>query len=178
MIKRTLAAAVVISALALTGCVSGDEAENAAGDDIEVTTPAEEDEEKFEVSEADPVVSDKVTGERVEDPAMELSYKWQGSSYTPNGSVIVVAVTNESDVPMPADTLKPQLRYNAGDNKMTDAKFNGDAEATGVDVIGIDRPLGPGATVNAKYPFDVATGNLWDAEFTIGNVTFKGNLNN
>ena len=61
---------------------------------------------------------------------------------------------------------------------MKDAKFMPIAEEAGVDIVGLDRPLGPGATVNAKYPFDVSTGNLWDAEFTIGNVTFKGNLNN
>ncbi len=180
MIKRpahAAAAAVVASALTLSGCVTGDEPEQAAGDDIEVTTPVEEDEEKFEAAEQDPIVSDELTGEPVKDPAMDLSYKWQGTSYTPNGSVVVVAVTNESDAPMPADTLKPSLRYNNG-SSMTDAKFNGSLEATGVDVIGIDRPLGAGATVNAKYPFEVTTGNLWDAEFTIGNVTFKGNLNN
>ena len=52
------------------------------------------------------------------------------------------------------------------------------ADAAGVDIVGLDLPLGPGATVNAKFPFDVATGNLWDAKFTIGNVTFEGNLNN
>lgn len=181
MIKRTAVAAVLVSSLALTACVTGDEAEEQAaqGEEIEVTTPAEEDEERFEVNETDPVTTDEITGERVEDPGMELSYKWQGSQYAPNGSVVVVAVTNESDVPMPADALgTPELRYNAGGGDMQTASFNGNAEAAGIDMVGIDRPLGPGATVNAKYPFDVSTGNLWDAEFTIGNVTFKGNLNN
>ena len=46
MIKRpahAAAAAVVASALTLSGCVTGDEPEQAAGDDIEVTTPVEED---------------------------------------------------------------------------------------------------------------------------------------
>ena len=61
---------------------------------------------------------------------------------------------------------------------MKDAEFQPDGEDADVDVVGLDRPLGQGATVNAKYPFDVSTSELWDAEFTIGNVTFKGNLNN
>lgn len=179
MMKRLTLAATLATSLALTACVTGDEAEEqgATGEDIEVTTPAEEDEERFEVDEVDPKVTDETTGERVEDPAMDLSYKWQGTEYSPNGSVVVVAVTNESDAPMPADTLSVKLRYNDG-NSMQDARFNPDAEAAGIDIVGVDHPLGPGATTNAKYPFDVSTGNLWDAEFTIGNVTFKGNLNN
>lgn len=136
----------------------------------------------FEVNEVDPTVSDKTDGERVKDPAMELSYKWQGTSYTPSGgSVVVVAITNESDAPLPEDALEPKLRYNVNSTSnpdFKDAKYQPIAEDAGVDIVGLDRPLGPGATVNAKYPFDVSTGNLWDAEFTIGNVTFKGNLNN
>ena len=46
-----------------------------------------------------------------------------------------------------------------------------------MDIIGLDEPLRAGSTVNAKYAFDVAPGRLWDADFTIGNVTFSGNLN-
>lgn len=136
----------------------------------------------FEVEEVDPEVTDETDGDSVKDPAMELSYKWQGTSYAPNGgSVAVVAITNHSDAPLPEDALTPKLRYNVNSTSnpdMKDAKFVPVAEEAGVDIVGLDRPLGPGATVNAKYPFDVSTGNLWDAEFTIGNVTFKGNLNN
>ena len=78
---------------------------------------------------------------------------------------------------MPADTLTPKLRYNSGNNNMQNADpMSG--ENAGVEIVGVDLPLGPGATTNAKYAFNVSTGNLWDAEFTIGNVTFKGNLNN
>lgn len=188
----TLTAAVLASTLALTACADGEMAEDTASS-TQVTAaedaPQGQADDRIgvqrktvEVNETDPVVSDKTDGERVEDPAMELSYKWQGTSYAPaGGSVVVVAITNESDAPLPEDALTPKLRYNANSTSnpdMKDAKFQPVAEEAGVDIVGLDRPLGPGATVNAKYPFDVTTGNLWDAEFTIGNVTFKGNLNN
>ncbi|MBA1835291.1 hypothetical protein [Corynebacterium wankanglinii] len=188
----TLTAAVLASTLALTACADGEMAEDTASS-TQVTAAEDAPQgqaddrigvqrKTFEVNETDPVVSDKTDGERVEDPAMELSYKWQGTSYAPaGGSVVVVAITNESDAPLPEDALTPKLRYNANSTSnpdMKDAKFQPVAEEAGVDIVGLDRPLGPGATVNAKYPFDVTTGNLWDAEFTIGNVTFKGNLNN
>lgn len=166
------------SVFALSGCVSGKESEEAQEEEIEITTPTGAPAPEFKADEVDPVVTDKLNGDRVEDPAMDLSYKWQGTSYEPNGgTVVVVAVTNESDVPMPADALTPQLRYNAGGASMQTADPKS-AENADVDIIGVDLPLGPGATTNAKYAFDVSTGNLWDAEFTIGNVTFKGNLNN
>lgn len=190
--KAALAAAALAAALALSACADAEMGEDTISS-TQVTAAEDAPQgqaddrigvqrKPFEVNEADPLVSDEINGERVKDPAMELSYKWQGSSYAPNGgSVVVVAITNESDAPLPEDALEPKLRYNVNSTSnpdMKDAKFVPVAEEAGVDIVGLDRPLGPGATVNAKYPFDVSTGNLWDAEFTIGNVTFKGNLNN
>ncbi|MDK8880010.1 hypothetical protein [Corynebacterium sp. MSK008] len=190
--KAALTAAALAAALALSACADAEMGEDTISS-TQVTAAEDAPQgqaddrigvqrKSFEVNEADPLVSDEINGERVEDPAMELSYKWQGSSYAPNGgSVVVVAITNESDAPLPEDALEPKLRYNVNSTSnpdMKDAKFVPIAEEAGVDIVGLDRPLGPGATVNAKYPFDVSTGNLWDAEFTIGNVTFKGNLNN
>jgi len=190
--KAALTAAALAAALALSACADAEMGEDTISS-TQVTAAEDAPQgqaddrigvqrKPFKVNEADPVVSDKTNGDRVKDPAMELSYKWQGSSYAPNGgSVVVVAITNESDAPLPADALEPKLRYNVNSTSnpdMKDAKFVPIAEEAGVDIVGLDRPLGPGATVNAKFPFDVSTGNLWDAEFTIGNVTFKGNLNN
>ena len=190
--KAALTAAALAAALALSACADAEMGEDTISS-TQVTAAEDAPQgqaddrigvqrKPFEVNEADPLVSDKTDGDRVKDPAMELSYKWQGSSYAPNGgSVVVVAITNESDAPLPEDALEPKLRYNVNSTSnpdMKDAKFMPIAEEAGVDIVGLDRPLGPGATVNAKYPFDVSTGNLWDAEFTIGNVTFKGNLNN
>jgi len=190
--KAALAATALAAALALSACADAEMGEDTISS-TQVTAAEDAPQgqaddrigvqrKPFEVNEADPLVSDETDGDRVKDPAMELSYKWQGSSYAPNGgSVVVVAITNESDAPLPEDALEPKLRYNVNSTSnpdMKDAKFVPIAEEAGVDIVGLDRPLGPGATVNAKYPFDVSTGNLWDAEFTIGNVTFKGNLNN
>ena len=190
--KAALTAAALAAALTLSACADAEMGEDTISS-TQVTAAEDAPQgqaddrigvqrKPFEVNEVDPLVSDKTNGDRVEDPAMELSYKWQGSSYAPNGgSVVVVAITNESDAPLPEDALEPKLRYNVNSTSnpdMKDAKFVPIAEEAGVDIVGLDRPLGPGATVNAKFPFDVATGNLWDAEFTIGNVTFKGNLNN
>lgn len=190
--KAALTAAALAAVLALSACADAEMGEDTISS-TQVTAAEDAPQgqaddrigvqrKPFEVNEADPLVSDEINGERVKDPAMELSYKWQGSSYAPNGgSVVVVAITNESDAPLPEDALEPKLRYNVNSTSnpdMKDAKFMPIAEEAGVDIVGLDRPLGPGATVNAKYPFDVSTGNLWDAEFTIGNVTFKGNLNN
>ena len=78
---------------------------------------------------------------------------------------------------MPADALaQPTLSYTTGGNNKENAAPLS-AEASGVDIIGLDQPLRAGATVNAKYAFDVTPGRLWDADFTIGNVTFSGKLN-
>ncbi|WP_231908962.1 hypothetical protein [Corynebacterium timonense] len=72
---------------------------------------------------------------------------------------------------------QPTLSYATDGNNKQEARPL-DPQESGVNQVGLDLPLGPGATTNLKYPFDVAPGNLWDAEFSIGNVTFEGNLNN
>lgn len=154
------------------------EEQNPAAAEVSPTSTIGRPAEAFHMESVAPSATNEIKGERVEDPAMELSYKWQGTSSAPGGgAVVVVAITNESEAPLPADALQPELRYNAGNNDMRTATAL-DAQAAGVDIAGLDLPLGPGATVNAKYPFDVSPGNLWDAAFTIGNVTFEGNLNN
>lgn len=181
--RLTLAALALV--LPLAACVTpaddADPANPAAEAMAEVSptsTIGRPAQQHFEVQHVEPVVTNEIKGERVKDPAMQLSYKWQGTSFAPGGgTVVVVAITNESDAPMPADTLHPELKYNAGNKDYRTAHPLG-AEQAGVDLVGLDLPLGPGATVNAKYPFDVAAGNLWDATFTIGNVRFEGNLNN
>lgn len=178
-----LATFVVALAVALPLAACAGAEDDAAGQDAEATEVSATStigrpQEEFERKETSAAVSTEIQGERVEDPAMDLSYKWQGTSYAPNGgTVVVVAVTNQSDAPMPVDTLQPKLEYNAGNKDMREAEPM-DAEAAGLDMVGLDLPLGPGATTNIKYAFDVATGNLWDARFSIGNVTFAGNLNN
>lgn len=195
-LRSTLAVAVTLAAgLVLAACGDDDHAmgSGASGEttQVEASEAAPQGEggheigvhrPGFQTNQVEPLVTDQLDGERVKDPGMELSYKWQGTSTAPGGgSIVVVAVTNNSDAPLPVDALTPKLRYNTGSSSsrdLKDATFQPIADEAGVDIVGLDQPLGPGATVNAKYPFDVSVGNLWDAEFTIGNVTFKGNLNN
>lgn len=176
-----LAAATLCFALPLAACSGSDDAkdgDHAAATEVSATSTIGRPNDAFDIKETKPAESTEIEGKRVKDPAMDLSYKWQGTSYAPNGgTVVVVAVTNSSDAPMPADALKPKLEYNAGSGEMREAKPL-DADSAGVDMVGLDLPLGPGATANMKFPFDVSAGNLWDARFTIGNVTFEGNLNN
>lgn len=173
------AAAALACALPLSACGTGGDSAGVTGTQtpLEVTTPTGAPKEEFQVSDGNKITSNELSGKPVDDPEMELSYIWQGSSSAPNGgSVVVVAVKNKSNVAMPVDALpQPTLRYTSGgNNKQNAAPQN--AEQSGVDIIGFDEPVSPGATVNAKYAFDVAPDNLWNAELTIGNVTFSGDL--
>ncbi|WP_165164249.1 hypothetical protein [Corynebacterium qintianiae] len=176
-----LAAAALALVLPLSACggPAGESTGGATGTQtpLEVTTPTAAPKEEFQAEDTQKLTTDELTGERVDDPAIQLSYKWQGASSAPGGgSVVVVAVTNNSEVPMPVDALKqPTLSYTTSGNNNENAATKS-AEASGVDIIGLDQPLRPGATVNAKYAFDVTPGRLWNADFTIGNVTFSGNL--
>lgn len=164
-------------AFVLGGCVDNEgvvDQEGTIQPTTGVATPTEEP-DSFESNDVKAKETDQIGGEIVEDPGMKVSYKWQGASYAPNGgTIITVAVTNHSDVTMPQDALgEPKLTY-AGDQKANSKN----AEEAGVEVVGLDLPLGKGATTNVFYAFDVDPGNLYDAKFQIGNVIFKGYLNN
>lgn len=176
--RLKVAALALVFPLAACSGTAGDGSDATSDSEVSPTSTFGRPAADFQSEETDPSETTEIQGERVKDPAMDLSYKWQGTSSAPGGgTIVVVAVTNESDAAMPADTLKPKLEYNSGDKNFKSAQPL-DAETAGVDMVGLDMPLGPGATSNLKLPFDVSTGNLWDARFTIGNVTFKGNLNN
>lgn len=172
-------AAVVSSVLLLTAC--GEEGSDVDQEGATITpttgvaTPTEEP-ESFETQEAEPLTTDELSGDIVEDPGMEVSYKWQGTTYAPNGgTVVTIAVTNHSDNIMPPDALgDPELKYKGG--KETASRLS--AEDAGLELEGLDFPLGKGATMNAQFAYDVSQGNLSDASFKIGNVVFEGNLNN
>jgi hypothetical protein len=43
-------------------------------------------------------------------------------------------------------------------------------------VNGLDLPLGAGATTSVRYKFNTTVSSTSDAELTIANVTWKGNL--
>ncbi|GAB3082071.1 hypothetical protein [Corynebacterium aquatimens] len=178
-ISPAIAAASILAAssFGLVACGEEEGDVDQAGTIIPTTAAAGEDEEKHEWRSDDVPIktSDKIAGEVVEDPGMDVSYKWQGTSYSQTGgSIVTIAVKNHSDIPMPKDALgEPQLTYNNG---IKAERLRG--EQSGLQNDGLDMPLGAGATTNLHYAFDVSPGNLSEAQFRIGNVRFNGNLNN
>ncbi|MCZ9308192.1 hypothetical protein ACUY3K_06395 [Corynebacterium uberis] len=166
IVGLTCAAALVVS------CSSdADDTATGPGGSIEVTTSEAA---AFQPKDVEPTTVEDFT-EFVGDTGLNVRWKLQGTvGSNAGGAVITLAVHNLNDVPLPADAIgDPTLTLNDGTqvNRL-------DAEAAGVaGQDGLDRPLGVGATTNLRYAFDVAPGNLWDAQFKIGNVIFKGNLN-
>ena len=171
-----IAAVLAASSLALVACVDDEgivDQEGTLTPTTGVATPTEEP-EAFETNDVSPEETDEISGEIVEDPGMSVHYKWQGTKSAPNGgTVVTIAVTNTADAIMPPEALgEPRLTY-SGDNA---SRLS--AEEAGIEIEGLYMPLGKGATANLQFAFDVSTGNLYDAEFQIGNVVFTGNLNN
>ena len=168
--------AVASLAFTLSGCAGDDGVAGQDGTITPTTGVATETEgpEPFEVKSVDEKETTDIGGEIVEDPGMPVSYKWQGMRSAGGGTVVTVAVINTSESPMPVDALgTPTLTYNGNQSarKMR-------AEEADLEFEGLDLPLGPGATMNVQYVFDVSPSSLSKAEFKIGNVVFKGNLNN
>lgn len=175
-LRVAAASAAACLALTLSGCIDNDGTKGQEEPITPTTGVATETEgpEPFEVKETDPKETDEIDGEIVEDPAMPVSYKWQGTRSASGGTVVTVAVINTSDSPMPVDALgDPTLSYNGNQSARRMS-----AEEAGLEFEGLDLPLGAGATMNVQYAFDVRTSSLSDAEFQIGNIVFSGNLNN
>ncbi|MHA2789509.1 hypothetical protein ACXZ66_10235 [Corynebacterium sp. S7] len=179
--RATALIAVAGVSLALASCSSNSESTNAAETITPTTgvaTTAEAAATEFPVEHRDPTSTNDLSGP-VEDPAMPITYHWQGVVSAPNGgSVVTVAVRNNSDAPMPPDALgTPKLGYrNSSAGSLNSVSELSAANAGFKGQVGLDQQLGSGATSNVQYVFDVAPSNLWSAEFTIGNVTFTGNL--
>lgn len=159
--------AVAASSMLLTAC-GDDSNDSTVVDDVTVaptTTAAPEFEKKDASPQRDQSVYDTVT-----DQTLNVSYELQStaSNTLGPGTVVFVLVHNLNDVPLPVDALgTPSLRAYGTDYELLDEGS-----------IKLDYPLGAGASTNLAFAFNSAYGNLYDAEFTIGNVTFKGDLNN
>ncbi|MGV0341299.1 hypothetical protein [Corynebacterium mastitidis] len=170
--KQTIAlvGAACGCALVLTACSQGDGQVGDPEGSIEVTTsetPA------FQPEDVETIVAEN-RWEPVVDTGLNVRWHLQATaSGNAGGSILTVEVTNLNDVAIPQDAIgDPILTINGG--TIVDRL---DAEASGVaGQDGLDRPLGAHATTNLRYAFDVAPGNLYDAEFEIGNVKFEGSL--
>ncbi|WP_018296068.1 hypothetical protein [Corynebacterium lubricantis] len=182
----TRATALITAAgvsLALASCSSNGEdanAESTLTPTTGVATTAEAADAEFAVEQRDPITTDNLSGP-VEDPATEITYHWQGVTTPPagGGTIVTVAVTNTSDAPMPPEALgTPKLGYrDSTGGSLTEVDELSAENAAFEGILGLDQQLGAGATSNVQFAFDVANSSLWAADFTIGNVTFSGNLN-
>lgn len=184
MRRTVLVSAVIAAGGLLSGCIdTGDGTTTmlTPTDSLEVEqTPAEG---SFQAQEVAPVRVDSTEfRDPVYDPGVNVEFHFQGTRYGNYGGTMVhVAVTNLNDVPLPPDALgEPTLRYNAGGGNVQNAELlaveSGEGEVPVQ--LPLDLPLGPGATTNLHWTFDVSAGNLWDAQFQVGNVIFDGPLNN
>jgi hypothetical protein len=159
-------AAVVV----LAGC-SGDDGSTPDTTSVEVTTSTTP---VFQPVQVSPITAPDI-GEPVVDPGLNVEYHFQGTGYGTNGgSLVYITVKNLNEAPLPADALgQPTLRVKDYSGSLTDVQ-----PMTGDDNVPLDLPLGSGATTNLQWAFNTSNGNLWSAEFKVGNVIFDGNLNN
>lgn len=118
--------------------------------------------------------------EGVVDEGLNVEYHFQGTrAGNYGGTVISVEIKNLNDVPLPPEALGPtSLEYNTGGGEMQEAPLLEAEVPEGAMPLQVtlDLPLGVGASTNLHYTYEVSRGNLWDAEFRIGNVIFTGDL--
>nr|WP_304503794.1 hypothetical protein [Corynebacterium lemuris] len=155
----------------LTAC-GGNGDGTGSQESIEVTTSQTPVAQAVEV---EPRIAQTLRGTTT-DPGLNVEWTYQGTrSGQYSGSVVTFLVRNLNDEPLPPSSIPaPKLQYNSGGGTMTDATplSNSDTELN----LGLDLPLGAGASTNIQYAFEVSPGNLWDAELQVGNVIFEGNL--
>ena len=166
------ALALLACSVLLTAC-SGETGGNGGDESINVTTSETP---VAAASQVDPVEAESLRG-KTTDPGLNVDMRYQGvRSGTTGGSIITVLVTNLNDEPLPVDALpQPTLTYNSGGGTMVDAEpMTGDNTDM---TLGLDLPLGSGASTNVRYAFNVSPGNLWDAKLQVGNIIWEGNLN-
>lgn len=169
--SRWLTAGVAGYLLALTACGDGDDSGN-PDEEIEVTSSATP---TAEPEETDPIVVDPPrTHDRIEDEGMGVTWTLQQPTAGPNGGVIItVRIRNDNEEPLHPDSLdEPSLEVGGESVDRLPAE-----DAGTVNQDGLDLPLGAGAATNLRFPYDTTVGALSDAEFSIGNVVYRGNLN-
>ncbi|MDY6050784.1 MAG: hypothetical protein SPI77_09615 [Corynebacterium sp.] len=130
----------------------------------------------FEAKEVSPITAAAPT-DTVKDEGLNTEFTLYSVKVGPvSGIVVTVRARNLNDVPLPVDVLSPTYRYKeSGGNNYTEAEV---VETTSVNnsPVGLDVPLGPQAEVLLQYPYQVSLTTASDAQFTIGNVTFQGDL--
>ncbi|MDO5512914.1 hypothetical protein [Corynebacterium sp.] len=165
------ALAILASSALLVAC-GGDNGDSTEEDIVVTTSETPE----AQAEQVDPIQAESLR-DATEDPGLNVEWTYQGArSGQTGGSVITMLVTNLNDEPLPPSAIpQPTLSYNPGGGERTDVEPIAN-DATDLP-LGLDLPLGPGASTNLRYAFTVSPGNLWDAKLQVGNVIWEGNLN-
>lgn len=173
---RVLLAPVAVLAFTLTACSEVQPADQVSpGGSLTVSTSATPTADAHDTA---PITVNEIYGE-VKDPGRGVTWHFQGTNPgNYGGTVFNIAVTNDNDAPLSPESLgQPALRFSTGGRMEDVDQLNTDVpEGALPPQIPLDRPLGVGATANLQYTFDITRSNLTNAEFTFGNVTWKGNL--
>lgn len=130
------------------------------------------------------VPSQEVTGDltvTTKDEGLGVEWTFQGVyNEDAGGTVVTVLMKNLGDTKIPAEALDPpKLEVSDGSGGFTEVKqldYNPEVN-TSMQAPGLDLPLGAKSSANLQYLFDTQPANLWDARFTVGNVTWVGDLN-
>lgn len=172
-------ASVSIAGVALAGCSLFDPNPSGLGSDEDLVVSTSE-VPKYQPEDTD---EQRVTGD-LSEPVKDEGYGvtlWNQGAYQDNtsGSVVTIRVRNDTDLPLPADSIEdPTLEVADGNGGWTSVDllpYDADVNTNIVAPV-LDRPLGAGASTNLQYRFDIAPGNLWNARLKIGNVVWEGSL--
>lgn len=169
--------AVTMATVILVAC-SGDSTDAPAPESESASSaPGVDETTSFTPKQVEPVIVDENLAKPAHDPGLNVDWQIMSVNYgNYGGSVIHVLVTNRNDVPLPADAFAPPtLAISDYSGKVTEIQRMTKDEYPGL-VSALDLPLGPGASTNLAYAFQTSYGSLYNAEFKIGNVIFKGSL--
>lgn len=164
---KVAAICIVTVPFALAACSSG--ATNSSSGLSTTLTPSTA--KEFVAKEANPVTTQDASKE-IEDPGLNVRWRLRSVSSGSNGGVVILLnLKNLNDVPLPPSALgQPTLKTKSGNAELMNT--NSDDSY----VNGLDLPLGAGATTSVRYKFNTTVSSTSDAELTIANVTWKGNL--
>ncbi len=152
-------------------------AENAA-EEIEVTSSTTPEFAPKEVQTQE--ITDDLTV-AVKDEGLGIEWTFQGVyNEDAGGTVLTVLAKNINDTKIPADAIEPpKLEVSDGAGDYTEVEmldYNPEVNKSMTEP-GLDLPLGAKSATNLQYLFNTSPGALWNARFTIGNVTWVGDLN-
>lgn len=169
--------AAALAAVTLAACSRDDADTSAPEPETTSSAPVVEEKTPFTPKQVEPVLVDQDLNDPAHDPGLNVDWEIMSVNYgNYGGSVIHLLITNRNDVPLPADAFTaPTLAISDYSGNLTQIQRMTEDQYPGL-VSALDLPLGPGASTNLAYAFQTSYGALYNAEFKIGNVIFKGSL--